>query len=273
VLRRDANNSSPALDAELLLAFVLRGDRTWLAAHSENRVTSAAQKQYRKLIAKRRRGEPLAYLLGTQSFFGRDFRVGPGVLIPRADSEILVEEALRLFPKASSLAMADIGSGSGCLGLSILAERPRAKLWAVDKSPSALTFTRRNARELRLTKRCRVVRGDLLQPLPSKRFDLIVANLPYLTPKEIRTEVSIQHEPRLALDGGRDGLTLYRRFFRQLALRSDQPTVLLEIDPRRKTALARLARQLLPTYTQSWSRDLGGHWRLLRLSSSGRSSG
>ncbi len=261
---RAAKLPYPDLDAELLCGFALKKDRVWLATHSDLLCSAPILRRYRVLLRSRARHTPLAYLTGKQSFYGRDFVVRPGVLVPRADSELLIARGLHLIPHAPCR-IADIGTGSGCLGLTLLAERPMCRLDAVDRSPIALGVAQRNAKSLRLSNRVRWHRGNLLLPLRRVELDLIVANPPYLTSRETWSEPSIRREPKLALDGGSDGLRLYRELFVQYRQQHRHCPILLEIDPRRKNALGNLATSLLPSMRQHWHRDLAGRWRVLEL--------
>lgn len=262
---RPVAKTSARQDALLLLGRVLDRTPESLIAHDDQLVTALAARRFFALVTRRAHGEPLAYCLGVQPFFGLDFQVQPGVLIPRPDSELLINTALRLFPRRRRITLADIGTGSGCLGLTLAKYRPDWRVYCADRSPTALKIARMNARRFKVLPRCRFSRGDLLEPVRDIRLDLIVANLPYLTPSEIQAESTIKAEPRLALNGGPDGLRLYRRFFKQLKLRTDRPVVLLEIDPRRKQVLGRLVKQIVPDMQPAWCRDLGGRWRALML--------
>lgn len=210
---------SPRLDAELLLAHVLSVNRAALFAWPERRLTLKELTGYRDLVARRAAREPLAYILGYREFFGLDFEVGPDVLIPRPETELLVEQALRLARvRPSPVWIADVGAGSGAIAVALAVHLPEATIFALDRSPAALAVTARNAGRHGVSERVHPRLGDLLEPL-SETLDLIVANLPYVTtaewenlPPEIR-----DHEPRSALDGGPDGLTFIRRLLETAA--------------------------------------------------------
>jgi release factor glutamine methyltransferase len=205
---------SHALAAELLLMHVLGRDRAWLYAHPEEAINGPAAERYFEMIAQRAAGTPTQYLIGHQEFWGLDFEVEPGVLIPRPESEHLVEVALERLGRGSPsrLTIADVGTGTGCLALSLARELPQAMVYATDISEKALTVARHNARRLGVAERVHFVRGSLLEPfLGAARFNLVVSNPPYvarseahLLPREVR-----EHEPEEALYGGLDGSQFY----------------------------------------------------------------
>lgn len=236
-LRHDS--PSAALDAELLLAYALgRGwSRERLAAYPEAIVTAAKRRRFAALIQRRRRGEPVAYLLGRIEFYGLNLRVTPDVLIPRPESESLVEAVLAAAPAGQTVTVADVGTGSGGLAIALAHERPHWTVYATDVSAAALAVARANARRHRV--RISFRRGDLLAPLAATRLDVIVANLPYLSATVYRKQRrQLRWEPALALRSGVDGLGHYRRLLTQLAARPQHPSlVVLEADAAQVPAL------------------------------------
>ena len=184
--------------------------RIELYAHFDRPLSAAELATYRNLVSRRLAGEPVAYLLGHKEFWSLDLLVDARVLIPRPDSETLVEEALaRLTGRTGALRIADVGTGSGALALALAKERPEAQIFATDVSPDALAVARANAERLGLA--VTFLEGDLDEPL-TPGFDLIVANLPYIPTGEIAgLSADVRSEPHLALDGGADGLGLVRR--------------------------------------------------------------
>ena len=173
--------------------------------------------EHERAVPRRARREPLQYLLGTQDFCGHTFEVGPGVLIPRPESELLVEEAIRCGRGRSSVTIVDIGTGSGCLAVSAALALPESRVWAVDLSEAALVLAERNIRTHRLERRIRLCQGDLFEALPvalqEDRVDLLLSNPPYIADSEwdaLPQDVA-GYEPRVALDGGPDGLRVHRR--------------------------------------------------------------
>ena len=204
--------ASPRLDAELLAAHAFAMSRIELYAHFDRPLSASELASYRDLVSRRLAGEPVAYLLGHKEFWSLDLLVDSRVLIPRPDSETLLEEALdRVAGSGAGLRIADVGTGSGALALALAKERPEAQVFATDISPDALAMARANAERLGLA--VSFLEGDLNQPLgPAGRFDLIVANLPYIPSADIDgLAADVRSEPRLALDGGADGLALMRR--------------------------------------------------------------
>jgi release factor glutamine methyltransferase len=203
--------ASARLDAELLAAHAFAMSRIELYAHFDRPLGASELARYRDLVSRRLADEPVAYLLGHKEFWSLDLLVDPRVLIPRPDSETLVEEALDRVAAGASQRIADVGTGSGALALALAKERPEAQIFATDVSPDALAVARANAERLNLA--VTFLEGDLNQPLaPAGRFDLIVANLPYIPSADIDgLAADVRSEPRLALDGGRDGLALVRR--------------------------------------------------------------
>lgn len=204
-------SASPRLDAELLLGQVLNLSRLDVYMNFERPLTEAELDTLRPLVKQRGDRVPMAYLLGKKEFWSMEFSCAPGVLIPRPDTETLVEAALPFCQGETFLA--DVGAGTGCVGLAIAKECPDVKLFATDLAPEALSLVKKNLAALEMTGRVAVLRGNLLEPIPNdRRVDVVVSNPPYIPSAEINglePEVSA-HEPRLALDGGVDGLDCYR---------------------------------------------------------------
>ena len=203
---------NPRLDAEVLLSWSLGITRTQLIVDAQRELADAELARFRELVKRRRAHEPVAYLRGVREFYGRPFRVDPRVLIPRPDTEVLVETALARTRHASMATRAiDLCTGSGCVAISIARERPTACVFATDASEDALAVARDNA--LRLgAYNVAFVHGDLFAGI-ARRFDVITANPPYIPTAEVATlspDIR-EHEPRLALDGGDDGLDVVRR--------------------------------------------------------------
>jgi release factor glutamine methyltransferase len=208
---------SPRLEAEILLAHALGTDRMRIIVESERSLADDELARYRALIQRRRKGEPVAYLRGYKEFYGRPFRVDERVLVPRADTEILVETALsRTAERSMGRRYLDLCTGSGCVAISVARERPTCKVFAVDASEPALTVARDNGVRLGVAAQVAWLAGDLFEPLaafPGIVFDLVTANPPYIPEGEIASlALDIRgFEPRLALSGGEDGLDVMRR--------------------------------------------------------------
>jgi release factor glutamine methyltransferase len=199
-----AHSDSPRLDAELLLGQILGLPRASLAARPENAVSEATQQRFARLLARRAAGEPIAYLLGTREFWSLPLRVTPAVLVPRPETELLVERALSLRDASSALRVLDLGTGSGAIALALAAERPGWRLTAVDISAAALKVAIDNARALHCSGidfRC----GSWFDAVPGLRFDVIVGNPPYVAAGDPALD-RLRAEPALALASGPTGL-------------------------------------------------------------------
>ncbi len=263
-----AGCDAPRLDAEVLLAHVLEQDRAWLYAHPEYTLTLDQLGDYRTLIARRAEREPVAYLTGHKEFFGLDFVVTPGVLIPRPETERLVEIALQVLEAGASsqaAAIADVGTGSGAISIALATHARAAHVVAVDVSAAALAVARHNAVRLGVAGRVDCLQGDLLTPLRGP-FHLIVANLPYLSQADLAAappEVT-RWEPRLALAGGPDGLAAIRRLLAAAANRLHPAGALLaEIGAGQGAAVLALADQHFPRATVEIAQDYAGLDRVL----------
>jgi release factor glutamine methyltransferase len=209
---RAAGIDSPRREARLLLAHALRGRPEHIVSTRLPPVSAKVLEHFEISVARRTAREPLAYIVGAREFWSLDFAVAPGVLIPRPESETLIEEALRRFPaRQAPLRVLDLGTGSGCLLLAFLSERPRAFGLGVDISEIAAATARRNANSLGLADRAKFIRGDWANAIRGV-FDTIFINPPYIETDELarlQPEVA-RYEPRTALDGGKDGLLAYR---------------------------------------------------------------
>ncbi|MBN1206584.1 MAG: peptide chain release factor N(5)-glutamine methyltransferase [Myxococcaceae bacterium] len=204
---------SPRLTAEVLLAHVLKVGRVRLYVDLDRPLSKEELATFRGLIERRMAGEPTQYLTGVKEFYNRPFKVDARVLIPRPETELLVEAALRALPRDAPSRALDVCTGSGCIAISLAAERPQASVLATDLSPDACALARENAEALGVGARVTILQGDLFAPVPEDaRFPLIVSNPPYIASGEIPgLSAEVRREPNLALDGGQDGLSLVRR--------------------------------------------------------------
>jgi len=254
------------LDAQILLASVLKKDRSWLIAHDDEKLSKKQSSSYNKLITKRAKHWPVAYLLNEKEFYGRKFMVNKDVLVPRPESELIIETILPLLNKNSVLI--DLGTGSGCLIISALLQNKNIKqAIAVDISSQALKIAKQNAKNYNLDKKIKFVKSDLLKnvnlnQLPKNSELIIMANLPYLTKKQM-SEPSIKHEPKQALVAGNDGLKYYRELKQQLKTRlpigrniDQKVTLICEINPGQKNGFKKLWPQTI------FKKDLAGKTRL-----------
>ena len=196
------------LDAELLLTFALGAPRSFVLARLDEAVGAATAAHYRELVARRARGEPLAYITGTKEFYSLLLEVTPAVLVPRPETELLVDAVLERFEDGARFKLLDLGTGSGALAIAIRHARPNAEVWAADASEDALALARRNA-ELLGVNGVRWVYTDWFASLAGERFDAIVCNPPYVRNAE-SARGALAFEPRLALDGGAEGLDAIR---------------------------------------------------------------
>ncbi len=201
------------LDAETLLLHVLGKDKAWLMAHPEEEIPAAEAGRYAKLLERRYRGEPIQYITGETEFYGLDFRVTPDVLIPRPETEHLVETVLRVAAGFQAPRIVDIGTGSGAIAIALAHHLPNAAITAIDISRSALGVARQNAEPNGVYDRIRFLEGDLLAPVAGQQFEIVASNPPYV-PAIDRASLAVEvrdHEPALALFAGDDGLGIYRR--------------------------------------------------------------
>lgn len=198
----------PAAEARLLLGHALGRSTAWLIAHDDETLGEEALRRFASLVARRAGGEPVAYLTGHREFFGRDFAVSPAVLIPRPETELLVEIALGRLPDAGRIL--DLGTGSGCVAVTLALESPRSEVSAVDISDAALDMARGNAEQLGA--RIRFLRSDWFSSVAGERFDIIVTNPPYVAATDAHLDAGdLRYEPAAALASGLDGLEAIRR--------------------------------------------------------------
>jgi release factor glutamine methyltransferase len=210
VLAASADADEAPREAQVLLGHSLGVSRAWLTAHRDDSADSAQTIRFRMLLKQRSVGQPVAYLTGKREFYGREFRVTPDVLIPRPDTETLVEAALeRLAPK-TTLELLDLGTGSGCIAITLSLERPSTRITAVDISQSALRVARENAQALGA--RIELLQGVWFGPLDGRQFDLVVSNPPYIAADDPHLQRGdLRFEPAMALAAGMDGLDEIRR--------------------------------------------------------------
>jgi release factor glutamine methyltransferase len=198
-------------EAELLLLHAVRQLRSWLFTHADDVLDRDVHTAYAELLERRARGEPVAYITGSRGFWSLDLEVTPATLIPRPETELLVELALERLPRDSICAVADLGTGSGAVALALASERPQCRVTATDASAAALEVARRNAARLGIDN-VAFVQGDWMVPLGDARFELIVSNPPYIeADDEHLVRGDLRFEPATALASGRDGLDDIRR--------------------------------------------------------------
>ena len=259
----DAATDTPLLEAEVLLAHVLDASRAMLLAHPERTLTADQLTDYQTLVNQRLSNYPLPYLTGIVEFYGLELEITPDVLIPRPETETLVDLVLARRPGT----IVDVGTGSGCIAVALAIRLSQASICAIEISPAALAVARRNVERHGVADRVQLIAGDVLNPRPSPA-DLIVSNPPYiptgdcaLLPTSIR-----DHEPRQALDGGPDGLALIRRLLAQApAVLKPEGMLLIEIGADQGEAASRLAHTYFPEAAIRVHPDLGGRDRVLEI--------
>lgn len=255
------------LEVEILLAFVLRTTREYLLTYPENKLSDAEISQFRFFIEKRSCGIPIAHLTHHKEFFGLDFYVDERVFIPRPETELLVEEAIKLYSPMSGY-ICDVGTGSGCIAIAIAKHFPAAKIFALDISEAALEVARKNAERHSVYSQIEFVKSDLLAEISEHYFDGIVTNLPYIGTIEhnlVSKEV-LEHEPHTALFSGHTGLELYERLFSQIrALPKPPKWVIGEIGFLQCEAIEKLIRQYFGNISLNFKNDLSGFPRMFSI--------
>ena len=208
--------SSALLDSELLLSQVIKKDRKFILLNLDKELDKSTQNSFRDLILKRSRGKPLAYLTGIKSFWKYDFKVNEKVLIPRPDTEVIIEQVLRIYKNKNYLNFLEVGVGSGCIALSILKEKKSFSGTGIDLSQDCVEICRYNAKKLGVSNRIKLLKSDV-DNLIFHKYDLIVSNPPYIKKfdlNKLNREV-INYEPKLALDGGLEGLSVIRNVIKK----------------------------------------------------------
>jgi release factor glutamine methyltransferase len=257
------------LEAEVLVMNVMRMARQNIFGEQDTEVSEEQQAALDELLERRYNREPLAYLLGQREFYGINVMLTPAVLIPRPETEGLVEHALFMAlmgMESTDLIIADVGTGSGAIAINLAIHLPAAKIFAVDVADEVLDVAAFNIRAHGVSERVTLGIGDLLEPVPEP-IDLIVANLPYIPTDRISTlQPEVRQEPALALDGGPDGLDLIRRLLTQAESKlKDSGIILLEMEPDQIPVVQELAIQHFPEGSTSVEEDLAGMDRILTI--------
>jgi release factor glutamine methyltransferase len=262
-------SDQPGLEASLLAAFQLGQTLSWIYAHPQQHLAADQTQELNSLLEQLAVGTPLPYLTHTQEFYGLKFTVSPAVLIPRPETELLVEQALTWLAQRirgpAPCCAADVGTGSGCIAVTLAKRTPDLRVLACDLSLAALRLAAQNAAMHAVSSRIQWMQSDLLSAAAGP-FDLVCANLPYIPTQTLANLEVARHEPTLALDGGADGLDAIR------CLLADAPRwltpgglLLLEIETRQGPAAAALAQQAFPGAHAHVLQDLAGHDRLIRI--------
>ena len=266
-LRKVSDN--PWIDTEVLLCYVLKRNKSWLYTYPNKKLTPGQYQSFQKIIKRRLKHEPIAYITQHKEFYGLDFYVNRRVMIPRPETELLIDEVISLVTALGNLVtVADIGTGSGCIAIA-LAKEIRAKIYATDISNAILNIAKKNAKKHKVLNKITFLKGDLLHPLKNRKIDVIVANLPYLTTKQwLSTKPDIRkYESREALDGGKDGLNYIRELLYQALKRKDIKAIILEMGGKRQAnKIKKIAKTLWPKCKIKIKKDLRGLDRVVIIS-------
>jgi len=253
------------LECELLLRHALKISRVQLYLELDCELNPEQEEKFWSLIERRLNQEPTAYITGHRQFYGLDFNVNPNVLIPRPESELLIEKTVNLARHRAISTIAEIGTGCGAIAISLALNLPQAKIYATDISAAALKVTLLNCQKHGVADRVCLLEGDMLDPLPEP-VDLIVANLPYVRESELSRVSTLNFEPSLALNGGSDGLEKIRRLCPQISDKlHPEGCLLLEIGQGQKRAITTFLLGLFPSAEIEVTPDLSGIDRVLRL--------
>ena len=208
--------SSALLDSELLLSKVIKKDRKFILLNLDKELDESTQDSFKDLILKRSRGKPLAYLTGIKSFWKYDFKVNEKVLIPRPDTEIIIEQVLKIYKNKNNLNFLEVGIGSGCIALSILKEKKTFLGTGIDLSQDCIEICRYNAKKLGVNNRIKLFKSNV-DNLIFRKYDLIISNPPYIKKFDLNklSKEVINYEPKLALDGGLEGLSVIRKVIKK----------------------------------------------------------
>ncbi len=265
-LLQENGSPTPRLDAEVLLAHTLDLRRVDLYTHPARRLSPSEEATFRELLRRRAAQEPVSYLVGKKEFFGLALRVDRRVMIPRPETEVLVEQALACADalERDPIRIADIGTGSGCIVVALAHALPQARFYATEISPEAGDVARENFRQYGLEKRVVLLEGDLCAVLPEK-VDLLVSNPPYTVWERLPAGITA-YEPRLALDGGPDGLAVYRRLLPQIP-EYVRPGgfALVELGDGQAGEVSALAQEACPGWPQRIWADYAGIERVLEI--------
>ncbi|OGC82641.1 MAG: protein-(glutamine-N5) methyltransferase, release factor-specific [Candidatus Abawacabacteria bacterium RIFCSPHIGHO2_01_FULL_46_8] len=258
--------SSASLDSQLLLAKVLKTSREKLLADAKESLSRAEEKSFRALLRRRLEGESVSYLCARAYFYGQEFYLEPGVLSPRPETELLVEQALVWLDQQErqNLIVTDIGTGSGCIAIALALARPQLLIYATDKSGIAISVAEKNIIQYNLGGRIKLLRGQLCSPLLEK-INLLVANLPYLPAADyLKVEAEVTRESAQALYGGEDGLDLIKELIRTCPAKlAPGGAIMLEFDPRQRQNLEKYAKQR--KFKPKFHQDLSGKDRVVVL--------
>jgi release factor glutamine methyltransferase len=268
------NSADFSLEAEILLSAVLKKNKEYVFSHPDDKISVWQNFLLQKMLKKRLAGYSCAVLTGHKWFYGLDFIVNKHVLVPRPETELMVEEVIKIIfnSQFSILNLIDVGTGSGCVAISLAKNFPTNKInfYGLDISKKALAVAKKNAKKNGVSGCINFVYSDLLNVIDKNIFNepvIITANLPYLTPEQVKNSLTIQKEPRLALLAGIDGLNCYRRLFQQIKNRGikNELIIFCEIDEVQGANFIKTVNDYLPEASVMIIKDLSGQDRLARL--------
>lgn len=255
--------TSAALDAEVLLSFIMKKSREYILSHPETVLMEEQIKSLNQLIDRRKKGEPVAYLINQKEFFGLDFYVNKNVLVPRPETELLVEAVLSHVKNDFSYTIADIGTGSGCIAVALANKLPKARIFATDISRQALAVAEKNAKTYKVESQIEFRHGNLVDALEIP-VDTIVANLPYLPKSEYKKEISF--EPDQALYSKNEGMEYLETIMKQAPSKLNRDgAMILEIHPPQSTEIKKIAQEIFPTANIQIEQDLAGKERIISI--------
>jgi release factor glutamine methyltransferase len=265
ILTANSDIEDPYLESEVLLRNLLHIDRASLFVNIDTELNPQKEIEYRQWIQRRQKGEPLAYIVRNREFYKLDFYVDSRVLIPRPETELLVEEAIKISQNHPVKTIADIGTGSGAISVSLAVNLPEVMFYATDVSSLSLEVAKTNCLKHGVAERVSLFEGDLLDPLPEP-VDILIANLPYVKKADMVQMPSAKFEPALALDGGDNGLDQIFRLGKQLGPKiKSGGCVLMEIGLGQSQITADFLRRLFPFATIDILADLAGIERVVRM--------
>jgi release factor glutamine methyltransferase len=262
----DNNIEEPSLEGEILLRHVLGISRACLFSQLEKQLDSKQAKALKQALKRRLDGEPTAYITGHREFYGLDFIVDRRVLIPRPETELLVEQSIARAKKHKILKIADIGTGSGAIAVSLAVNLPGVTIYALDISAEALEVAAINCKNYKVADKVILIQGDMLEALPEP-VDLIIANLPYVKTSDLKAQKALAYEPMLALNGGENGMDIIRIFCSHVGEKLNiKGCVLMEIGQGQAKSVAALLKKAFPEAYVEIFRDLAGIERMMSLS-------
>lgn len=264
------------LDAEILLSLALTKPREYILAHPENKISPTQIKKYCSFAKRRSAGEPTAYIVGKKEFFGLDFIVNKNILIPRPETELLVELALQEIHDTKYNAIIDVGTGSGNIIVSIAKNVPakrknKINFFAIDISKKSLQVAKANARKNKVEKKIKFTQSDMLEYFLKNKIEfeniLIIANLPYVSPEIFQKNKSnLKFEPKTALLSQNNGLAHYINLFEQIRLLiTGHCSLIIEISPEQKPEIGHIIKKYLPKSKVKFFKDLAGKWRMAEI--------